>query len=118
MTSLDTLMSVLKSKCTPMAAIQNTPQNILLVVTSKDFWDCLQVLDKNDITFRFMERRETSLDVHLSLNLSIQEIHFQVTFRIVDYSLSLVHGLSSFFPHATAFIQEIEGLPEDNNENK
>ncbi len=101
-----------------MTALQITPQNILLVVTSKDFWKCLQELCKNNVSLRFIEERKTGLDVHLSLSIKeIPEISFQVTFRIVDYTINLVQGLSSFFPNAAAFIQEIEGFPEINNNN-
>ncbi|MFX0211406.1 MAG: hypothetical protein ACFFDT_35840 [Candidatus Hodarchaeota archaeon] len=84
MTSLDTIISTMKAKCDFIAAVQNTPQDILLVVTSENFWRGLKILDQHNIRLRFLEKRERSLDVHFSV--TIRGVLFQVTFRIADYS--------------------------------
>ncbi len=107
MTSLDTLISILETNCEFIAAIQNTPQNILFVVTSENFWQSLHVLNKYDVKLRFLEERQPSLDIHLSL--SIQDVLFEVTFRIVNYSPIFFSEVVKYFPHSAVFIQEIEG---------
>jgi hypothetical protein len=96
----------LKSNCEIIIAIQNTPQNILIVLTSENFWRSLNILNKHDIRLRFLEERELSLDIHLSITL--QEVLFQVTFRIVDYSSHIFSGLMEYFPYASIFTQEIK----------
>ncbi len=106
MTSLDELMSILKPNCSPMTAIHITPQKILLVVSIKEFWNCLQVFNKNNVRFRFLEKRKLDLDVHLSF--SIQKSPLEVTLRVIDYSSSFTQELTEKFPPAAIFIQEIE----------
>jgi len=107
LTNLDILLSALITNCEVIAAIQNTPQNILIVLTSENFWRSLNVLNDYEIRLRFLEERELSLDIHLSL--TIQEVLFEVTFRINDYSSSIFSELLEYFPYATVFIQEIKG---------
>lgn len=106
MTSLDTLTSILNLSCEFKAAIQNTPQNILFVVTSDNFLKCFSVLNDYNVKLRFLEERKLSLDIHLSL--SIQDVFFEVTFRVIDYSSSFFSEIVKLFPHAVVFIQEIK----------
>ncbi|MFX0122845.1 MAG: hypothetical protein ACFFAE_04350 [Candidatus Hodarchaeota archaeon] len=106
MTSLDKLISILKTNCECIAAIQNTPQNILFMVTSENFWQCLPEINRYNIKFRFLEERKHSLDIHLSL--SLHKILFEVTFRIVDYSPGFFAEVMEYFPQAAVFIQEIK----------
>ncbi len=102
MTSLDMLMSIVKPDCSPIVAIQITPQNILLLVTKENFWNCLHVFNKNDVKLRFLEKREPGLDVHLSF--SIRQNFLEITFRIVAPSPSFTQDLTEFFPSAAVFI--------------
>ena len=112
MTTLDKLISILKPNCTPISAIQITPQKMQLVVTKKDFWKCLRTFSKSDIRLRFLEERKTSLDIHFSF--SIQQNLLEVTFRVIDYSSSFTEELLKQFPTAAIYIQEIEGFPNNN----
>ncbi len=101
MTSLDMLMSIVKTKCTPRVAIQITPQNILLLVTEENFWNCVHVFNKNKVKLRFLERRELGLDVHLSL--VIHQNLLKITFRIVNPPPNFTEDLTEFFPSAAVF---------------
>ncbi|UCG01073.1 MAG: hypothetical protein JSW11_15830 [Candidatus Heimdallarchaeota archaeon] len=105
MTSLDTLTSILNQKCSFMAAIQNTPQNILYVVTKENFLKCFPILKRFDLKLRFLEKRKLSLDIHISV--VIQEVFFEVTFRVVEYSPSFFQEIVKLLPNADVFIQEI-----------
>lgn len=99
-------MSILKPSCTPVAAFQITPQTILFVVTHEDFKKSLQILNRYNITLRFLEERKSGLDVHVSL--IIQKFPVEVTFRIIDYTFDFVQEIVKIFPNASVFIQEIE----------
>lgn len=105
MSSLDTVFSTLKEECNYIAAIQITPQDILFVVTSDNFWQCINVLNVHDIRFRFLEERELSLDIHLSI--SIQKVSYKVTFRITEYNSHTLLELEKCFPPAIVYIREM-----------
>ncbi|MFW9905216.1 MAG: hypothetical protein ACFFFH_12830 [Candidatus Thorarchaeota archaeon] len=108
MTSLDTILSTMKAKWEFIAAVQNTPQNILFVVNTENFWQGLKILDQNSniIRLRFLEEREQSLDIHFSV--TIRGALYQVAFRIVDYSSLIFNELVKCFPHTSIFIEEIK----------
>lgn len=77
------------------------------MVNSENFWRSLKVLNAHDIRLRFLEKRDLSLDIHLTL--AIQQVFFEITFRVVDYSSLDFSELMKYFPHASVFIQEIRG---------
>ena len=96
------LMSIVEHNCSPIVAIQTTPQNILLLVTRENFWNCVQAFNKNNVKLRFLEKREPGLDVHLSF--FIQQNLLEITFRIVDPSPIFDQDLTEFFPSAAVFL--------------
>jgi hypothetical protein len=94
-----------REKCNFIAALQITPQDILLVVTSENFWECIDVLNVHHIRLRFLEERDSNLDIHLSI--SVHKVSYKVTFRIVEYNSHTLSELEKYFPPATVYIQEI-----------
>ena len=95
------LMSTIKPECSPIAAIQITPQYILLLVHEENFWKCVHTFNKDNVKLRFLEKREPILDIHLSFFL--RQNLLEVTFRIVAPSPSFTEELKEFFPSAAIF---------------
>ena len=78
---------------------------MLFVVTSENFLKCFSALKRYDVKFRFLEERKLSLDIHLSL--AIQEVVFEISFRVVEYSTSFFPEVVKLFPNADVFFQEV-----------
>ena len=101
MTSLDNLITLIGSKYDPITAIQVTPQKILLSVTMNGFWQCLDVVGREKIRFRFLEKIDQKLDIHLLLEASPYPL--EITLRIIDYTPSFNKRLIENFPSAMSF---------------
>ncbi|MHA2227241.1 MAG: hypothetical protein ACXAC8_18640 [Candidatus Hodarchaeales archaeon] len=101
MTSLDNLLSLINSKCDPIAAIQVTPQKILLSVTMDGFWQCLEVVGKEKLQFRFLERIDQKLDVHLLLEAS--PFPLEITLSIIDHTSNFNKRLFETYPSAMIY---------------
>ncbi len=101
MTSLDTLITLMGSKNDSITAIQVTPQKILLSVTMNGFWQCLDGVGREKIRFRFLEKIDQKLDVHLLLEASPYPL--EITLSIVDLTPSFHKKLIENFPSAISF---------------
>jgi hypothetical protein len=104
MTSLDEILHLINS-INVISVIQVTPQKISITLTEESFWKIIQVFNEKNLVFKFLEKREFGIDVHLLL--SIRRNTLGISFRVIEYDPSFFSKIKTEFPSSKVYIQEL-----------
>ncbi len=104
MTSLDEILHLINS-IDVISVIQVTPQRINFTVTEKSFWKIINAFGEDNLVFKFIEKREMSIDVHLLL--SIKRNILGISFRVIEYEYSFFQEIKTEFPSSKIYIEEL-----------
>lgn len=104
MTSLNNFLFLINS-IDIISITQVTPQKLNLIVKESSFWEILNRLNDENLDFKFLEKRESSIDVHFLVK--IKKTSLEVTFRIVEYDLNFVSKIERDFPSSRMYLQEL-----------
>ncbi|MFX0086311.1 MAG: hypothetical protein ACFFAU_11565 [Candidatus Hodarchaeota archaeon] len=106
MTSLDEILHLINS-FDVISIIQVTPQRINLTVSEESFWKIIKVFGDENLVFKFIERREKSIDVHLLLSLKRNILG--ISFRVVGCENNFFLKIKTEFPSSKIYIQGLSG---------
>lgn len=104
MTSLNNFLFLINS-IDIISITQVTPQKLNLIVKESSFWEILNKLNDENLDFKFLEKRESSIDVHFLVK--VKKTSLEVTFRIVEYDLNFVSKIERDFPSSRMYLQEL-----------
>ena len=104
MTSLNNFLFLINS-IDIISITQVTPQKLNLIVKESSFWEILNILNDENLDFKFLEKRESSIDVHFLVK--VKKTSLEVTFRIVEYDLNFVSKIERYFPSSRMYLQEL-----------
>jgi len=104
LTSLNNFLFLINS-IDIISITQVTPQKLNLIVKESSFWEILNILNDENLDFKFLEKRESSIDVHFLVK--VKKTCLEVTFRIVEYDLNFVSKIERDFPSSRMYLQEL-----------
>ena len=104
MTSLNNFLFLINS-IDIISITQVTPQKLNLIVKEASFWEILNILNDENLDFKFLEKRESSIDVHFLVK--VKKTSLEVTFRIVEYDLNFVSKIERDFPSSRMYLYEL-----------
>ncbi|MHA1215207.1 MAG: hypothetical protein ACTSR2_12620 [Candidatus Hodarchaeales archaeon] len=102
MTSLDSVLNRLNKFSKVIFATQHDPSNILAVVPEKGFIDLLKKSSEEILDFRYLEKRERWLDVHMVMVGNL--VPLNITFRLHNPSEELIMNLTAKYPSSSSFV--------------
>lgn len=104
MTSLNNFLFLINS-IDIISITQVTPQKLNLIVKESSFWEILNILNDENLDFKFLEKRESSIDVHFLVK--VKKTSLEVTFRIVEYDHNFVSKIERDFPSSRMYLLEL-----------
>jgi len=104
LTSLNNFLFLINS-IDIISITQVTPQKLNLIVKESSFWEILNIINDENLDFKFLEKRESSIDVHFLVK--VKKTSLEVTFRIVEYNLNFVSKIERDFPSSRMYLQEL-----------
>ncbi len=105
MTSLNNFLFLINS-IDIISITQFTPQKLNLIVKESSFWEILNILNDENLDFKFLEKRESSIDVHFLVK--VKKTSLEVTFRIVEYDHNFVSKIERDFPSSRMYLLELK----------
>jgi hypothetical protein len=104
LTTLDDFLYFAESKGI-LASLQVTPYKLKIIATEEIFWEIIEALSIENITFRFLEQRETGIDIHVVF--SKRKSIIEVTLRIISPLPTFLRKIKDNFPSSEIFIEEL-----------
>lgn len=104
MTSLNNFLFLINS-IDIISITQVTPQKLNLIVKEASFWEILNILNDENLDFKFLEKRESSIDIHFLVK--VENTSLEVTFRIVEYDINFVSKIERDFPSSRMYLHEL-----------
>jgi len=105
LTSLNNFLFLINS-IDIISITQFTPQKLNLIVKESSFWEILNILNDENLDFKFLEKRESSIDVHFLVK--VKKTSLEVTFRIVEYDHNFVSKIERDFPSSRMYLLELK----------
>ncbi len=104
MTSLNNFLFLINS-IDIISITQVTPQKLNLIVKETSFWEILDILNGENFDFKFLEKRESSIDFHFLVN--VKKTSLEVTFRIIEYDPNFFSKIEREFPSSRIYLLEL-----------
>ncbi|MHA1975174.1 MAG: hypothetical protein ACTSW1_19465 [Candidatus Hodarchaeales archaeon] len=102
MTTLDSVIYMLKKYSKILFAVQKDPSNILAVIPENAFIRLVENSTTELLDFQYLERRKTWLDIHMVM--TNESVPYYITFRIHNPTENISTKLMTKYPSSSSFI--------------